>query len=484
MHTSEVEKLLRSDGGSPGRSWPPRSEAESFELARERRRRYQNDRAALWMYRTDLHVPESPKATAARFRDYTPVGLAKDLARFAAALLFAEPAKLTVDDEVAGPALDAWSKFNKLDQLLQDGGEYVAALGSGGLRIIKDDRISSRFPLIVHEPSDRIVWAQAHGRYTTGGVVIVEREDKDQVRWRMLEYHAAGTVKRALFKGTLTHLGVRVPLSAGPLEFQGLRDEVNTGVDRPTLVRWDYTPSRDAVTAGIEPLLDALDDAETTGRKKLRASKPLQFIHRKLADDAGNADVDDAILLGEGTMSPVEEPNQLAQVIQGRVEAEDFRIYANHLRELAVSMAGFSNASWGDGQDGRADSGRALRLRQMRTILTRAGVERMAREAISEACGVALALMLDRPDVEPLKPEIQFGDGFPDDPVEQAETLTALVREGLMSTEQAVRELHPEWAEDKVGAEVGRIVADGDLVRENAVYGGSRALDNLLNGDN
>jgi hypothetical protein len=106
----------------------------------------------------------------------------------------------------------------------------------------------------------------------------------------------------------------------------------------------------------------------------------------------------------------------------------------------------------------------------------------MAREAISEAVGVAVAMMLGRSEV--VKPEIQFGDGFPDDPVEKAEYLTALVREGLMSTEQAVRELHPEWPEDKVGAEVGRIVADGDLVRENAVYGGSRALDNLLNGDN
>lgn len=27
MHTSEVEKLLRSEGSSPGREWPPRSEA-------------------------------------------------------------------------------------------------------------------------------------------------------------------------------------------------------------------------------------------------------------------------------------------------------------------------------------------------------------------------------------------------------------------------------------------------------------------------
>lgn len=42
--------------------------------ASERRRRYDNDRAALWMSRPELHVPGDPKATQARYQDVTPVG--------------------------------------------------------------------------------------------------------------------------------------------------------------------------------------------------------------------------------------------------------------------------------------------------------------------------------------------------------------------------------------------------------------------------
>ena len=88
MHTQEVAKLLTSTGGSPGRSWPLKSEALRWELVQARRRRYQNDPAELWRYRPDLHVLEDPKATAARFRDYVPVPLARDIARFSSQLLY------------------------------------------------------------------------------------------------------------------------------------------------------------------------------------------------------------------------------------------------------------------------------------------------------------------------------------------------------------------------------------------------------------
>jgi hypothetical protein len=126
LHSTEVEKLLRSDGASPGREWPPKSEALTWDLVQARRRRYDNDPAALFPYRTDLHVPGDAKATAARQRDYTPVPLARDIARFSSQLLFSEPPKLTIDDELASQALDAWTAFNRLDEFLADAGDNIA----------------------------------------------------------------------------------------------------------------------------------------------------------------------------------------------------------------------------------------------------------------------------------------------------------------------------------------------------------------------
>ena len=486
MHEADVTKLLRSEGGSPGLSWPPRSEARTWDLVAARRRRYDNDPAALWPYRTDLHVPEDAAATAARQREFTPVPLARDIARFSSQLLFSEPPKLTMaePDEVAAPALDAWIKFNRLDEFLADAGDNIAAIGSGALRIIRDDAVSSTYPLIVYEPADKVIWSTRHGRFTSGGVVVVEREAREpssSIRWRLLEYHGPGLVKRALFKGSLTGLGERVGLSEGPPEFRDLRDEVATGIDRPTLIRWDNVPGAHSDISGLDSILDAIDDAETIGRKKAKASKPLTFVHRKLADKSGNADLDGAILTGEGTMSPVEEPRELATVIQGRMEAEDHRVYTDHLRELAVSMAGYSLASWGFGDGGRADSGRALKLRQVRTLLTRSGKERMVREAISEAAGVALAMMLDSEAVEGLKPEIMFGDGLPDDQVERAEELRTLREAGVLSRRQALRELHPDWDEDRVEQELSELAAEA--LTPEASAGADQLLDGLgLNG--
>jgi hypothetical protein len=462
MHTSEVEKLLRSAAGSSGREWPPKSEAIGWDLVQARRRRYDNDPAQLFPYRADLHVAGDAAATASRQKDFTPVPLARDIARFSSQLLFSEPPKLSIQDDLASQTLDDWMKFNRLPEFLADAGDGIASEGSGALRIIRDDHVSGRHPLIVFEPADRVIWAVAHGRYVTGGVVVVERDGEESgVRWRMLEFHGPGVVRRALFHGGISRLGSRVELGSGPLEFRELKDEVQTGVDRPTLIKWDNVPGGHSDISGLDGILDAVDDAETVGRKKLKASKPLAFVHRKLADSSGNADLDGVILTGATVLSPVEETGPLATVVQGKMEAEDHRIYADHLRELAVSMAGYSLASWGFGDGGRADSGRALKLRQVRTLLTRSGKVRMAREAISEAVGVALAMTLGRSAVEPLKPEIQFGDGFPLDRVELAQELSTLRDAGLVSTRQALRELRPDWPEDRIEVEIAEIAADG-----------------------
>jgi hypothetical protein len=367
---------------------------------------------------------------------------------------------LTVEGAVEQAALDGWSEFNRLDQYLSAAADDVAAVGSGAIRIVRDDSISSTYPLITFEGAGNIIWSRAHGRYVQGGLVAFEREESNQVVWRLLEAHLPGVVRRVLYKGGLTRLGERVGLKSGPPEFHNLREEQPTGVDKSTLIPWLNNADGESDIAGLDSILDALDDSESDFRKKSRASKPLTFANRKLADDAGNADLDGVILLGEGTMSPVEEPKEIATTIQGRMESQDHVRYCEHLRELAVSLAGYSQASWGLDGGGRADSGRALKLRMARTLLTKAGKERQAREAIQEAAGVSLAMILGRAEVEPLKPAITFGTGLVEDEIERAEELAKLRDAGLISTRQALRELHPDWPEDRVEDELQEIQAE------------------------
>lgn len=466
MNANELDRLVTGDGGVPGREWPPASESRRWERVRYYRRRYENDPERLWPYAVHLHISEDPDATAKRYRDYTPTPIARDLARFSSQLLFSEEPELSSDAE---DRLTAWSEVNRLHELLQGAGELVAATGEIGVRIVRDDRVSREHAVVAVEPADRVIWAERHGRLEEGGVVVVEVDGRDSERFRLLEHHGPGFVRRALFKGDVGRLGKRVPLDSRP-EFKDLRPEERTGVSRPTLVRWKNNADGSADIAGLESLLDAADEAETVFRAKSRASRPLTFAHRRLADKSGGVDLDGVILLGEDQLSPVEGPEALAQVVQGRLEAADHELYVKHLRETAVTLAGYSLASWGLDQSGGAESGRALRLRQNRTLLTRAGKERMAARAIAETAEISLDLTRPGSGTEV---EVKLGDGQPDDRMDTAQELGELRDAGVVSVHQAVRELHPDWTDAQVDEEVGRIEAGARPDPVSRILGGA-----------
>lgn len=470
MHPNEIADLMSGDTLAD-RKWPPTSEAGRWDKVRDYRRRYENNASEVFSHRADLHVPDDPEATADRMASFTPVGLARDLSRFSAQLLFSEPPKLKVKDadeeSIEQRALQALADSNDLTAFLYDSADQVAAEGSGGLRIIQDDDVNDGRPVFTFEAADRILWNVSYGRFVSGGVVVVERKHEGAT-FRLLEEHGKGYVRCRLFKGSDTRLGTPVGLQTGPLEFRGLKDEIRTGLSRPTLTRWLNVPGGHSDIAGLEPLLDELDEGESLGRDKMRSSKALTFVHRRLADKKGIANLHGAILLGDDTMSPVETPGELVKVEQPSMQAADHIAYLDHVRELAVTMAGYSLASWGLDHGGSADSGKALKLRQSRTLLTRAGKERQAVGAISEACSVALEIVAG----SRLEIETKLADGMPRDEMEIAQTIGEYRSAGVMSDEDAVRMRRPDWTEEQVALEAERLPGER-----------KSALDGILNGN-
>jgi hypothetical protein len=440
--------------------WPPESAAARFEKIRDYRRRYTADAGELFSYRTDLHIREDPRATADKAATFTPVPLARDLARYSAQLLFSESPKVTVEGDVEQAALDALSESNALPAFLHDAADNIASEGSGGLRVIQDDDVNQGRPILSYEPADTLLWRTHYGRFTEGGVVVLTRE-RDGAVYRLLEDHSPGLITRLLYKGSLSRLGQSVGLSSLP-EFRDLRDQVRTGLSRPTLIRWDNVPGGASDQAGIEALLDELDTGESIGREKLEASKALKFVNRRLADEQGGVDLSGVILL-DTNMNPVETPASLAEIVQPSMQADDHVTYLNHVRELAVTMAGYSLASWGLDHGGSADSGKALKLRQSRTLLTRAGKERMAVGAIGEALSVALEMVTGGVNTV----SVELGDGLPVDTLEQAQELDTLAGAGLISKAEAVKRLHPEWDEAQVEEEIANLVYTRDSAEQN-----------------
>src|SRR5829696_6166155 len=499
MHETELRAILRGEGRGD-RRWPPgKRERVRWQQVDEYRRRVENDAQELFRWRIDLHVAANEggaEATHARQKLFAPVPLAKDLARFSSSLLFSEEPKIRLDDQMGSEQerLDAWLEENRVPELLLDAGDSVASEGSGGLRVVWDDHLSSEFPVITFHPEDSILWSVRHGRYTMGGVlaISVEEENNTAVVWRLLESHSPGLIERVLYKGGADRLGKQHPLTAGPPQFRELRPQSRTGVNKPTLIRWENVPGGHSDLAGLEPLLDALDEAASVGRVKMRASQPVTYLRRFSARDLDSLGalpmhnmiaIDDwpgRCLGSDRPGVPVESPFPVENLIvtsQPGLEASEHREYVEHVRELAIATAGYSLASWGLDKEGRADSGTALKLRQVRTLLTRAGKERMARQAIAEACGVALGMILGRSDVEPLLPDVELSDGMPRDGLQDAEELLRLRNANAISTEEIVRRLHPEWPEEKILEEVGRIAGAeggaGERPQLRSIEGGS-----------
>jgi Phage portal protein, SPP1 Gp6-like len=484
VHASELEGIL--NGSAVDRRWPPhKRERDLWARTQDYRRRYENDQGVLFSYRPDLHVPENAPATYARQQVFTPQPTARNLAKFSASLLFSEPPKINMEGGASEAGalqavLEEWLEFNRFWDLLVDAGDTVAAEGSAAIRVMQDDFVNPSVPIVTFHGADSVLWSERHDRYNEGGILIISLEEENSsVIWRLLESHAKREIRRVLYKGGPGNLGKRHALTSGPPQFRELRPMTLTGVDPPTLVKWENVPGAHSDLAGLEPLLDALDEAYTVGRIKMRASQPVTFLrqipygslkslgglpmHNLIAiDDSAGGTLPEGEYLNRYNAAvsspfPVEK---FVETAQPGLEADQHRQHAEALREQIVTSAGYDLASWGLDRQGRADSGTALRLRQSTTLRTRAIKERMAVAAIKEVCALAVAMMLGQREVAAFMPEtVELSDGMPRDRMEDAQEISQLRAAGVISLEEAVRRLNPGWEEDRILEEVAKIEA-------------------------
>lgn len=405
MRRLSLKTLL--DGGYRGLKWPPDDVAARWSTVSEYRRYYHAFAGELWQHRPDLHSG----ADGSDLGRFTPVPLAKEIANFSAALLFGEPPIIAAREPGDQAPLDALVEANRLDELLTASGEYVAV--EGGLRVSLDDGVPGGV-VLDYIPGDRIIWRERFGRFTSGGIIVLEQREQNQT-WRLFEDHDVGRVSRRLFKGHLTRLGDAVTLSEGPEIWRELKPETATGLlDRATLTKWENKPGGVSDLAGILPLLDSYDDGQTMIRRKSDASVPIVAGHESILDENREFQAWRGITLrtpDDRIPDSLIPADKLFQVLQAEFPAAEMVLYLDHLRTGIITAAGYSPESFtGDGLGGQADSGRALALRQTRTAHTRNSKATMTERAVSEALGVALALFLGRPLAEPCMPLVALTD--------------------------------------------------------------------------
>jgi hypothetical protein len=436
------------------RTWPPPSIAERWELSEDHLRRYTNDRAARLQYATEFN-----RTTYGR-RIYTPVAVAREVCNFSAEMLFSASPEITFEDDEDLLAL--LLDDNALDADLVAIAAKIAAQGRGGLRIFHNARVNDmRVPLIDHVYEHEVIWDE-QGRFVVGGAVVIERQPTTQTGisadiYRLVEEHVRGGVSRRLYKGSGVSLGSPVALDTLD-EFAGLPEEEETGLDVPTLIRWDNVSGGFSDLAGAEAVLDRIDAEVSYGAEKSEKSRPVSFADSSLFDDSGNVDLSGIIPAKRGRLQSLDDdPSKLYGTIQPEFRSAEIVAWIDFLLDTALLTMGYSKASYGRDQGGSADSGKALRLRQSRTLLKKAGKDRMATEALKNALAVAMAWQDDASKVADYRPEIKLGDGLPRDSMEDAQEAAAWGDN--ISQEELVRMRRPDWDDDSVQEEVERIRA-------------------------
>lgn len=419
-------------------------------------RRYENDRAEILK-----NDPEFKDADADKKAIFTPVPLAQEMARLSSALLFSAEPKLI--HETKQDVLDRVIAANSPGEFLLETGEHVAVQGYGALRVIRDEEISD-VPLLTFVPANRVIWRVRHGRFVVGGYVVIERQPNpfsDEV-YRLVENHLPGVIERSMYRGNRTSLGSTLPPEKWLEEFSGLPERTEHRLDAPTLYRWNNVPGGRSDLAGLDTHFDRLNEYESIGVDKMRKSVPVTLVDRKIADRQGRVKLHGVVFTGGQGSTMGDGVAKTVETIQPALQSEEHIAFVRHLRESILMYGGYSLASWGLDDGGSADSGKALRLRQARTLLTKAGKERSARSAITQAFAAACAWAENASSVEDYRPELMLGDGLPTDPLEDAQEAAIKRGAGVESLEQAIRELHPDWDEKAVEAEIERIEKEND----------------------
>ncbi|WP_063628947.1 phage portal protein [Amycolatopsis taiwanensis] len=407
------------------------------------------------------------------------IPVAGDIAATSADLLFGEMPAVAIGDG---------STQDRLDTLLTDGGlrarlleaaELAAAYGGVFLRVGWNTAVADH-PLVDALLPDTAVpeWQSGHLTAVTFWRVVSEPDDSDV--WRHLERHEPGRVLHGLYKGTGDRLGRPMPLVDHPATAQWAEqiDEaggIATGAKRLTAVYVPNmrphriirgTPLGRSDYAGVEPIMDAFDEAWTSWMRDLRLAKarlivPSIYLRSNGPGKGASWDAEQEIYAGLDMMPEKGAGASMLTPVQFAIRVEEHERTTADLFAQVVRGAGYSVQTFGEMGDAGVTA-TEVNARERKSYTTRGRKIGYWTPGLGDLFEVLLEVdaAVFRSGVTPERPTIEFPDAVTPDPEAQARTLQILDAARAASIETKVRMLHPDWDDPAVTKEVDRIKAE------------------------
>lgn len=421
--------------------------------------------------RTKLHVP-----------------IAGDIAAASADLLFSEPPKITAENTGAQDRIEQLID-DGVHAVLLEGAEICAALGGVYLRIVWDQDVSDRpWITVIHPDAALPVFKWGCLSEVTFWKTIYE--DGTRVV-RHLEHHAPGVISHGVYEGDREHLGYPRPLADYP-DTADLATQVNansqifTGIPklaavyipnmRPNRI-WRNHPEAAYLGrsdyAGVEPLMDSLDETYSSWMRDLRLAKarlmvPNIFLEKFGRGEGARFDTEQELFVGMQGALPENGMNPNLAQVQFAIRVDEHSRTSQEIMSRIVSSAGYSAQTFGLA-DSVSVTATEVAAKERRSFITRDRKACYWRPELADI--IETLLMVDaavfKSGVTPEKPLIEFPDTVSQDPESAARTLQLLDTAKAVSTKTKVMMLHPDWEEPAVDEEVDLI--DGPALEDPAM---------------
>lgn len=399
----------------------------------------------------------NPDLTAAPERKLH-VPIASDLCQASSDLLFAEAPIVAVDyeeqvteeGEAIAPPANVAATMERLELItgpdfhkaLADGAETAAALGGVFLRATWDTSVADH-PFLTTVDYDAAYPDFRWGRLTAVTFWNFVKTD-GQIVWRHLERHeldtaGVGVIFHGLYQGTVDNLGRAVPLDDSEAT-KGLEVDEESKISTLSLgldvFHWENIgPNRlwrndplgknlgRSDLDGIEPLLDALDEAYTSLMRDVRLGKSMLIVPNTMLTNngpGGGASFDQNEIYSGVNAAPgsVADSKLAIEKVQFNIRVSEHEQTISLLWNQIIRSAGYSAQTFGEGGD-VAVTATEVFAKERRSGLSQGRKGRTVLPTLHEAVRKLLAIdkaVFSTGVDETVKIRIELADGVKDDP--------------------------------------------------------------------
>jgi hypothetical protein len=437
----------------------------------------------------------SPGQQAAKL--HVPIGA--DIAEMSANLLWSEVPQVTVDVD-STDATTAKTTQAQIGRYLDDRGhakmreasELTAGLSNVYLRVVWDTTLRPR-PWTDVIPAHAVIPTWRWGELAEAIIwrELAPLQDQSKV-WRLLELHTPGAIEYGLYEGGVGVLGMRAETLAAHPDSADLATRLDsngrqsTGIKRLLITHlpnvlpnrvWDGLPGTAPLGrsdfAGIEPMMDALDESWTSWMRDLRLGKarllvPQSMLETEGAGSGGVFDLDKEVSVALNLLGGEAMKDAITEV-QFKIRVEEHERTTKALRLQILSSAGYSAQGFGEAGTIAATATEVV-ARKEESLTTRGTKILYQRPALLDHLTTMMMVDVRHCGAKGVDPAAELTASWPQavqpDPEATARTLSLLDTAGAISDFMKVKWRSPELDDAEVEAEVRRIRADkrADLV--------------------